>query len=53
MTAAPNPEMPTMIPLPKMPMTLFHGFDTDGNGELVVPEYLRVWGRWARSAKGH
>ena len=28
--------------------TVFGKFDTDGNGELVVPEYLRVWGRWAR-----
>jgi len=28
--------------------TVFMEFDTDGNGELLVPEYLRVWGRWAR-----
>jgi Ca2+-binding EF-hand superfamily protein len=28
--------------------TVFIEFDTDGNGELLVPEYLRVWGRWAR-----
>jgi Ca2+-binding EF-hand superfamily protein len=28
---------------------VFNEFDTDGNGELVIPEYLRVWGRWARS----
>ena len=27
---------------------VFNEFDTDGNGELVDPEYLRVWGRWAR-----
>lgn len=27
---------------------VFTEFDTDGNGELVIPEYLRVWGRWAR-----
>jgi len=27
---------------------VFDKFDTDSNGELVVPEYLRVWGRWAR-----
>ena len=32
--------------------SVFNEFDTDGNGELVVPEYLRVWGRWARSAAG-
>ena len=31
--------------------TVFNEFDTDGNGELVIPEYLRVWGKWAR-AKG-
>lgn len=28
---------------------VFNEFDTDGNGELVIPEYLRVWGHWARS----
>jgi Ca2+-binding EF-hand superfamily protein len=27
---------------------VFGKFDTDGNGELVIPEYLRVWGGWAR-----
>jgi hypothetical protein len=27
---------------------VFNEFDTDGNGELVIPEYLPVWGRWAR-----
>ncbi len=27
---------------------VFDEFDTNGNGELVIPEYLRVWGRWAR-----
>ena len=30
---------------------VFNEFDTDGNGELVIPEYLRVWGRWARSGQ--
>ncbi len=29
-------------------LTVFNEFDTDSNGELLVPEYLRVWGRWAR-----
>ena len=29
----------------------FEALDSDGNGELVVPEYLRVWGRWARSGR--
>jgi Ca2+-binding EF-hand superfamily protein len=28
--------------------SVFYDFDTDGNGELVIPEYLSVWGRWAR-----
>lgn len=27
----------------------FEALDSNGDGELVVPEYLRVWGRWARS----
>ena len=27
---------------------VFDALDTNGNGEIVVPEYLRVWGRWAR-----
>jgi len=27
----------------------FKALDTNGDGELVLPEYLRVWGRWARS----
>lgn len=29
---------------------VFKALDSDSNGELVVPEYLRVWGRWARSS---
>ncbi len=28
---------------------VFKALDTSGNGELVIPEYLRVWGRWARN----
>jgi Ca2+-binding EF-hand superfamily protein len=31
---------------------VFDEFDADGSGELVIPEYLRVWGRWARSTAG-
>ena len=31
---------------------VFKALDTDGNGELVIPEYLRVWGRWFRSQAG-
>ena len=31
--------------------TVFMALDSDGNGELVVPEYLRVWGRWTRSGR--
>ena len=30
---------------------VFAALDSDDNGELVVPEYLRVWGRWARSGR--
>jgi Ca2+-binding EF-hand superfamily protein len=30
---------------------VFEALDSDDNGELVVPEYLRVWGRWARSGR--
>ena len=26
-------------------------FDTDGDGEVRVPEYLRVWGAWARDER--
>jgi Ca2+-binding EF-hand superfamily protein len=28
---------------------VFKALDTNGDGELNIPEYLRVWGRWARS----
>ena len=30
---------------------VFKALDTDGNGALVVPEYLRVWGGWARRGR--
>ena len=30
---------------------IFKAFDTDGNGELILPEYLRKWSRWARSGR--
>jgi len=30
---------------------IFEAFDTDGNGELNLPEYLRKWSRWARSGR--
>jgi hypothetical protein len=30
---------------------VFAALDSDGDGETVVPEYLRVWGRWARSGR--
>ena len=26
-------------------------FNTDGNGELILPEYLRKWSRWTRSGR--
>jgi len=28
---------------------VFHALDANGNGELILPEYLRTWGRWARN----
>jgi len=31
--------------------SVFEELDSDDNGELVIPEYLRVWGRWARSGR--
>ena len=27
---------------------VFEALDGNGDGELVIPEYLRVWGQWAR-----
>lgn len=33
----------------KLAKDVFAAFDADGNQEIIVPEYLRVWGRWARS----
>tara|TARA_Y100000588_G_C14195684_1_gene900071 strand:+ start:1085 stop:1678 length:594 start_codon:yes stop_codon:yes gene_type:complete len=28
---------------------IFEALDTNNNGELIIPEYLRVWGKWARN----
>ncbi|HBU59661.1 MAG TPA: hypothetical protein DEB48_07455 [Verrucomicrobiales bacterium] len=33
----------------KLAAAIFKALDTNGNGELVIPEYLRVWGKWARN----
>lgn len=30
---------------------VFAALDTNNNGEIVVPEYLQVWGRWARAGR--
>ena len=30
---------------------VFAALDTDDNGTLIIPEYLRVWGKWARSGR--
>jgi len=30
---------------------VFATLDTDGNGTLIIPEYLKVWGKWARSGR--
>ena len=32
----------------KLAKGVFKALDTNGDGELVIPEYLRVWGKWAR-----
>lgn len=32
----------------KLANQVFGALDTNGDGELNIPEYLRVWGRWAR-----
>ncbi|MBS32969.1 MAG: hypothetical protein CMO68_00995 [Verrucomicrobiales bacterium] len=32
----------------KLANGVFEALDTNGDGELIIPEYLRVWGRWAR-----
>ena len=32
----------------KLANEVFKALDTNGDGELIIPEYLRVWGRWAR-----
>ena len=34
---------------PKLAEAIFKALDTNNNGELVIPEYLRVWGQWARN----
>ena len=33
----------------KLGKAVFEALDSNGNEELVIAEYLRVWGRWARS----
>ena len=33
----------------KLAQAVFKTLDVDGNKSLVIPEYLRVWGRWARA----
>ena len=30
---------------------VFAALDTDGSGEITIPEYLRVWGKWARAGR--
>ena len=30
---------------------VFGALDTDDNGTLIIPEYLKVWGKWARSGR--
>ena len=33
----------------KLAQAVFKTLDVDGSKSLVIPEYLRVWGRWARA----
>ena len=33
----------------KLAGAIFQALDTNKNGVLLIPEYLRVWGKWARS----
>ena len=35
----------------KLASAVFRALDLSGNEELVIPEYLRVWGGWARLGK--
>ena len=35
----------------KLAKAVFKALDTNSNGELIIPEYLRVWGVWARSSR--
>tara|TARA_B110000014_G_scaffold264113_1_gene263432 strand:- start:3473 stop:4306 length:834 start_codon:yes stop_codon:yes gene_type:complete len=32
----------------KLAKEVYSAFDSNSNGELIIPEYLRVWGVWAR-----
>lgn len=36
---------------PEAAESVFNALDVDRNGSLVVPEYLRVWGQWARAGQ--
>ena len=36
---------------PELSESVFNALDVDRNGSLVVPEYLRVWGQWARAGR--
>ncbi len=33
----------------KLAKAVFKALDINGDGRLIIPEYLRVWGGWARS----
>jgi len=35
----------------KLSGAVFAALDTDGDGALRVPEYLRIWGQWARTGR--
>ena len=33
----------------KLAKVVFKALDIYGDGKLIIPEYLRVWGGWART----
>ncbi|MCH1502424.1 MAG: hypothetical protein L7V86_02470 [Verrucomicrobiales bacterium] len=39
------------LPVKEQRVAVFQAFDRDENGLLETPEYLRVWGAWARDSQ--
>ncbi len=36
---------------PKLAAQLFSTFDANADGRIIIPEYLRIWGKWARAGQ--